>query len=798
MKYKKGSAVLIILIVSFVIVSSGVIITNEVKKSNNENDIVGTGLVLFDNEQDNFDTLSDSSNDGTKLFTFGDSGGKSSSKKKSSSSKSSSGGGSSVNELSTINEDLNYLIIPDIDESFENQTVVNNTDNTEEENNLNLLEPVSEETNDLIIPDIDESFENQTVVNNTDNTEENQSLPESAEPGPSLIAGTCKQGSRETNEGPGGQYCTFDNYEECYDYKTKSTAIAYDCNLIPPSCFEYERGTDYCSDVWTLQEAYLNCGIGRFAHDSVEFKEKNCNDFDSTTDFVYYCTSTEVKKAKYLYNYGCSDSACNIIGSGWIEDTIVSEKGDGDYCTKRKQHTDAGATGCTLCGYEDYDCDFDSQCSGNLECKGNLIGSDGCCFSDEDWDSNTNKCISQQECTSGTCCDGYYYRSSNYVCDYNFGDYYYGCSDGQCLGDDVKKQDRRRYCSGESSSCSGAIEWNNWQVYDSCTSSEFCDSSNAGYNSPFSCSQTQCTSGMCCDASCGEYSFLSQTSTCAYSIDYGCPDGKGVSNPGADVYIRTRPVFCSGESSSCDGDYGNWDDWSLHSSCTSDQYCTDDNPNCNNCGYHTNYKCFENDVYFYDDCNNKEDKKQECGAPGCSNGECIPEIECSSDSECGTDGYVGDLFCSGDDVYQSYVVYSCNNPGTTSAYCSSGDTDILIEDCQYGCEDGVCIGPEPDLTITDLVIQNINGQTVVLAFTVKNIGELAATDIYWMVDTDSSDTNPERTTSTSLEPGSWTRAYMMLTYSQSGTYNPEVIVDFNNVVSESDENNNKLSLSLTV
>ncbi len=800
MKNKKASAVVIILVVSILLVSSGVIITQEIKKSS---EVTGTGLVLLDNEKENPDSLSDSSGDGTKLFTFGDSGGKSSSKKKSGSRGLSSNTGSS-----NIIETPETIIEITDNETSENQTLVNDT-----EEDLNSSESVN--------------------VSN-ESTESQQGA---------MVEGQCKPDSKETDEGPGGRYCTYDDYEECYDYKTESTVIAYSWNLAR-GFYEKERGTDYCSDANTLQEAYLNCGLTLWLGDSLKWREKDCNDFDNTFD-NYYCTNNEVRKQVRKNDYSCGGGECNSRQTV-LSDIVISKKGDGNYCSKRKEGVDKEWYNCRLCGYEDYDCDSNSQCYGNLECKGPILDLnpsyyDGCCRSDEDWDSNTKRCVAQQECTSGVCCDGYYYRPSNYVCDNHYGSYYYDCPTGQCLGSDVKKQDRKRYCSGSSSSCNGAIEWNSWQVHDSCTSNEFCDSSNAGYNSPFSCSQTQCTSGMCCDTDCGEYSFLNPTNTCAYSLDYGCPNGEGVSNPGADVYMRTKPISCSGSSSACDGNEGNWGSWSLYDSCTSDQYCTDDDATCNSCGTHTTSNCYSDDVYWYDNCNNREDKKEECGTLGCSGGSCVPEIECYSDSDCGIDGYVGEKFCSSEDVYQSYMVYSCNNPGTTSSYCSSGDADILIEDCgedSYGsnycsgndvysdftdrgcssgscfentesqlieaCGEELCVGgvceplERPDLTITDLAVQSINGKTVVLAFTIKNIGELATADVYWMVDTDSTDENPERTIPVSLDPGSWTRAYMMWTYSQSGTYQPEAVVDSDNLILESDENNNKESISLVV
>jgi len=56
-------------------------------------------------------------------------------------------------------------------------------------------------------------------------------------------------------------------------------------------------------------------------------------------------------------------------------------------------------------------------------------------------------------------------------------------------------------------------------------------------------------------------------------------------------------------------------------------------------------------------------------------------IICNSNSDCGTNGFVGNLFCSSNNVFQNYKTYICNNAGTTSSYCSSADSGQLKQDC---------------------------------------------------------------------------------------------------------------------
>jgi len=61
-------------------------------------------------------------------------------------------------------------------------------------------------------------------------------------------------------------------------------------------------------------------------------------------------------------------------------------------------------------------------------------------------------------------------------------------------------------------------------------------------------------------------------------------------------------------------------------------------------------------------------------------------FECSSDSDCGSTGYVGSKTCSGGNVVQNYETNNCQ-----SYQCSSSTEEKIVEFCDYGCEAGVCI-----------------------------------------------------------------------------------------------------------
>jgi hypothetical protein len=67
-----------------------------------------------------------------------------------------------------------------------------------------------------------------------------------------------------------------------------------------------------------------------------------------------------------------------------------------------------------------------------------------------------------------------------------------------------------------------------------------------------------------------------------------------------------------------------------------------------------------------------------------------PYVNCSSNSDCGDEGWIGSSFCSDNDVYQIYRTYICSNPGIPSSSCQESDESLLKQTCPDGCSDGVC------------------------------------------------------------------------------------------------------------
>jgi hypothetical protein len=65
---------------------------------------------------------------------------------------------------------------------------------------------------------------------------------------------------------------------------------------------------------------------------------------------------------------------------------------------------------------------------------------------------------------------------------------------------------------------------------------------------------------------------------------------------------------------------------------------------------------------------------------------------CTTNAQCGTNGFTGSAFCAANGVYQNYTTYTCNNPGTANAFCSSSSTQQLQTTCASNqtCSNGTC------------------------------------------------------------------------------------------------------------
>ncbi|MFH1391532.1 MAG: hypothetical protein ABIH20_04440 [Candidatus Diapherotrites archaeon] len=150
--------------------------------------------------------------------------------------------------------------------------------------------------------------------------------------------------------------------------------------------------------------------------------------------------------------------------------------------------------------------------------------------------------------------------------------------------------------------------------------------------------------------------------------------------------------------------------------------CNDEAENCD-----SNYElaCSSGDVYWYNSCGNKEEKYEDCGSAGCTDGQCnsisfepdectvgnpcdVGNGDCDSDNQCVSGAIcsqdVGSNygFSSGTDVceypdyepdYDEYETgWTCKNSSTMAYRYSDGDWGKSMG-CLFGCSNDLCEFP---------------------------------------------------------------------------------------------------------
>lgn len=78
------------------------------------------------------------------------------------------------------------------------------------------------------------------------------------------------------------------------------------------------------------------------------------------------------------------------------------------------------------------------------------------------------------------------------------------------------------------------------------------------------------------------------------------------------------------------------------------------------------------------------------------------KITCKSNSDCGLDGYISNVSCSGSNVTRLYQTFTCSNSSTLQSSCSSSTVSQVVEVCQSQCSNGICTQPSNE-TANDTV-----------------------------------------------------------------------------------------------
>ena len=183
----------------------------------------------------------------------------------------------------------------------------------------------------------------------------------------------------------------------------------------------------------------------------------------------------------------------------------------------------------------------------------------------------------------------------------------------------------------------------------------------------------------------------------AASLKFYFPDDHQGDNTGScNLTVSTASSCAPHASQRCVGNSVYWFDscnvqQELIQTCSSNQICS--NGSCvNNCVSHTTQKCVGNNVYWFNSCNDQEELKQNCSSNQiCLNGNCTI-VACSSNTDCGTNGYEGSPFCQGNSIYKNFRTYTCNNPGSANSSCSSSTAPSLLNNCSANqiCSGGGC------------------------------------------------------------------------------------------------------------
>ncbi|MBU1246942.1 hypothetical protein KJ973_02765 [Patescibacteria group bacterium] len=195
----------------------------------------------------------------------------------------------------------------------------------------------------------------------------------------------------------------------------------------------------------------------------------------------------------------------------------------------------------------------------------------------------------------------------------------------------------------------------------------------------------------------------------------------------------------------------------------------------NVCSSHASWSCYSNDVYWYDSCGTREDKKQECGD--------------------NSTGAWGANYCKADDsLYHSRVVHQRGCAGS-SCYDNTSTEEELVETCDDGdsgttdtCNAGSCvytpISP-PTLTISVNPMAILSGEQTTVSWSSTNttdcVGRLGGAYPTSGSFDDSPASLPRTYTLTCTGPGGSIKDSATVTEKSSSTLSLSV-VDLNNVV----------------
>ncbi|MBI2529734.1 MAG: hypothetical protein HYW05_01140 [Candidatus Diapherotrites archaeon] len=293
-----------------------------------------------------------------------------------------------------------------------------------------------------------------------------------------------------------------------------------------------------------------------------------------------------------------------------------------------------------------YDCGDDSYGSwNNYYCSSNDVYrsrsfTDRGCSSDSCFANSSTQYELYQDCGDSS----YGSWSSNYCSSNNVTQsrtvYNKGCSSGSCTSSNTTETRVVDYCSSNETCESG-------QCKPKCTSNAYTSCYNGDIYWYDSCNNRQEIKTDCGDTTYGSWgnSYCSSNNVMQTRNVYGpyCESSQ----------CKSQTTTESRIAETCDGQFN----FCLGNSCIL-------------CDSHTSYQCTDNDVYWFNSCGTKEDKKQECGSSYC-------------------DAWSGNS-CKDGSVVRSRTCYD-KGCGSNACYANPDTQYESVETCQYGCSGGACI-----------------------------------------------------------------------------------------------------------
>jgi hypothetical protein len=374
----------------------------------------------------------------------------------------------------------------------------------------------------------------------------------------------------------------------------------------------------------------------------------SCSKNDSKTRTKYYYDSNNCNKSN-PYQNSTETASCNYCTSAWqsinsacrSDNTFAIGYDYTNACCKDTGLSSDCNIPANVTSYCDFcvpvwNCSSYGNCQSNNKKYCNVAGDSKNCYAQTGLGSD--KYSGNYSEFAQNCINQSIACSSNSECGANAFTGNLFCSNGNVL------QNFRNY-----------ICLNAGTISSSCS---YSDSSQTKQTCSYGCSNGACSSQTCtaawqCKNSTAKYY---QNTDCSFSQEtncpYGCSNGQCLAQSCANECNTSGQKQCSGNGWQVCGNYDSDSclEWSSLSACAGNQLC--------------------------------------------QNGNCINQsIACSSNSDCGTDGWLGNPFCSNLNVFQNYRAYYCLYPGTINSSCDYTESNHLKQACQYGCENGACKAP---------------------------------------------------------------------------------------------------------